>query len=188
MMLRVSTVVPTTVVLMLLLGVVSVLPTVVAQSTTLCRCAAQFEHFYDRRALREQQERHLPFLHGAYNYTGYYVDDNGYYIVEGVRVLPDDDPACIDDNRRSYSSSLFHKIFGNRNLEGESIEEKEDEEPQRALMGMMGMMSSYGYSDDYYSYGKGKVRHRSISHLKGLLGELVSKHFLLFCVFLDFTS
>jgi hypothetical protein len=154
--------IPTTVVSLLFLGVAAFFPTALAQSTELCRCAAKFEHLYDRRVLREHQERNLPFYHRAYNYTGYYVDDDGYYIVEGVRVLPDDDPACVDDTaqQRSYPSRLFFQIFGNRNLEEETdasfVEEEEDEEPHRALMGMM---SSYGYSDDYYTYGKGKVRH-----------------------------
>ena len=145
-------------VVVLLFGVVTwTVPSALAQ-TELCRCTAKFEHFYDdrRRALREQQDRTLLFQTKAYDYSDYYIDDDGYYIVEGVRVLPDDDPACSGNTNRSFSSQLYAKIFGNgRNL-GEEDEDEliADEEPHRALMGMM---SSYGYSDDYYSYGKGKV-------------------------------
>jgi hypothetical protein len=96
----------------------------------------------------------------TYDYTDYYIDDDGYYIVEGVRVLPDDDPACAEeDDNHSYSSLLFSRIFGNSRHLGEEGNEMimDEEESHRALMGMMGMMSSSGYSDDYYFVGKGKV-------------------------------
>jgi hypothetical protein len=153
----------------------------------LCRCTAKFEHFYDRRSLLQQspreveEDRSLLFSNDAYDYDVYYVDDNGYYVIDGVRVLPDDDPAC-DGSEDDAATAAPHKrdgilarVFGQgRSLvEPEEVHNMEEEEdgqdiPQlRTLMGMMssgGMMSSSdsGY-DDYYNYGddgysKGKVR------------------------------
>lgn len=149
----------------------------------LCRCAAEFEHFYDRRSLSQQSpreleaERSLQFSNNAYDYDDYYVDDNGYYIIEGVRVLHDDDPACDGSATTAphKRNGILARVFGQgRSLleqENEKYSEEQEEEegvPQlRTLMGMMsggGMMSSSdsGY-DDYYNYGddgysKGKVR------------------------------
>ena len=158
--------------------------TTLAQDTELCRCTAKFEHFYDRRSLMQQQQRQqkegdrsLVFSNNAYDY---YIDDDGYYIVEGVRVLPDDDPACdgsADDEQRTKSDTapaaaptkregILAKVFGQGRSLFEHDEEHDMEEDHpltlRTLMGMMGgsgMMSSSsdGGSDDYYNYSKGKV-------------------------------
>ena len=147
------------------------------QVTEQCRCAASFEHFYDRRSLSQQQQqaeegdRSLAFSNYAYNYKGYYVDDEGYYIVEGVRVLPDDDPACDgiadDENRVSAQGSdttpfkregILAKVFGSGrslSLDEQDVEEDKVEEQPSQLRSLMGMMSSYYYGDDGYSGGKG---------------------------------
>ena len=162
---------------------------IVAQGVDLCRCTAKFEHFYDRRSLiqqppseNEEEDRSLAFSNYAYDYKNYYIDDAGYYVVEGVRVLPDDDPACddsADDEVRTTSSSassdttpattpykrdgILARVFG----QGRSLYEPDEEDEQdlsqaqqlRTLMGMMsggsgkGSSSSDGGSDDYYNYG-----------------------------------
>jgi hypothetical protein len=156
-----------------------------AQDTELCRCTAKFEHFYDRRSLiqqpQEEGDRSLTFSNYAYDYKDYYIDDEGYYVVEGVRVLPDDDPACdgsADDEKTTpyKRDGILARVFGQgRSLfeHDEDEEDMEEELPQqlRTLMGMMGMMGGSGKasssssdpSDDYYNYGdggygKGKVR------------------------------
>ena len=145
----------------------------------LCRCTADYEHFYDRRSLLQQSpsrevegDRALLFS----NYDNYYVDDDGYYVIDGVKVLPDDDPACDDsaDDAAPYKrDGILARVFGQgRSLFDQEEEqydedqEKEEDIPQlRTLMGMMsgsGMMSSsdsghddyYNYYDDGYSKGK----------------------------------
>ena len=171
--------------------------TTLAQDVGLCRCTAKFEHFYDRRSLMQQQrlpvlpvdgDRSLSFRNYAYDYSDYYIDDDGYYVVEGVRVLPDDDPACdgsADDEERAGSDTtrpykrdgILARVFGQgRSLLNIDYDDEEEEDGMvedrplqlRTLMGMMGgsggMMSSSSSdpSDDYYNYyGKGKVRTQS---------------------------
>jgi hypothetical protein len=170
-------------------------PTVVAQDPIeLCRCTAKFEHFYSHRSLMQQQQelpedgdRALSFSNYAYDYKDYYIDEEGYYIVEGVRVLPDDDPACLEsaddeeDEERVRSDTapasapattpykrdgILARVFGHgRSLMEIDEEEDMDEDRSlllRTLMGKMGGKGGKGYDDDYYSYGsdygKGKVR------------------------------
>ena len=69
---------------------------VLAQPTPrvdLCRCEAKFEYFYSDRRLQSEADRELSYGLG-YDYGDTYVDSDGFYIVEGVRVLPDSNPAC----------------------------------------------------------------------------------------------
>jgi hypothetical protein len=159
-----------------------------------CRCTADFEHFYARRALQEQpqsqldEERSLLFKNHGYDYKGYYIDDDGYYVVEGVKVLPDDDPACngskdIRSGAKADKAAakpykrdgILARVFGHgRSLlsdneidedeeheETVDVDEEEDvETQQRALMGMMSSKGYYQYSyDDDGYYGNGKVRY-----------------------------
>jgi hypothetical protein len=162
--------------------------TTAAQDIELCRCTAKFEHFYDQRLLIQQQlheegDRSLD----AYDNKDYYINDDGYYVVEGVRVLPDDDPVCVDsadDEARVGSDTtpapapykrdgILAKVFGQGRslLESDEDYDKDADRPLqlRTLMGMMGrkrmmggkrMMSSSSH-DDYYTDGmdnsKGKV-------------------------------
>jgi hypothetical protein len=157
--------------------------------TDLCRCTANFEHFYDRRRnLRDDhvEGRTLAFKNYVYDYSDYYIDDDGYYIVEGVRVLPDEDPACIeDDNDKSTTKRVFARIFGKRNLvhalELDETNQDENREQQRTLMGMMSE-----YTDDYYfdelevdGYGKGKVCCCSESIVSCYTGNSLLAHFVI---------
>ena len=57
-----------------------------ASAETKCRCEAECENFYNRRRLREASPRDLH--NTPYDYSSAYVDEQGYTIVEGVRVLP----------------------------------------------------------------------------------------------------
>ena len=97
-----------------ILLVLAIASSVYAQ-TELCRCTAKFEHFYDNRRTLLRDDRSLSFRNYVYDYSDYYIDDDGYYIVEGVRVLRDDDPAC-DDEYDDRSDSVLGKIFGYRVL------------------------------------------------------------------------
>lgn len=86
-----------------------------------CRCQASFEHFYKDR--RRQLGRY------RYDYQRSYVDVDGNYIVNGVRVLPNSDPACSSSRA---SNRIWKYIFGNHNRrlsevdENWTIEELED--------------------------------------------------------------
>lgn len=164
--------------------------TALAQDIKLCRCTAKFERFYDRRSLMQKQRQEegdhsLTFRIYPYDYKDYYVDVDGYYVVEGLRVLPDDDPACDNgstyDNERTESDTapapykrdgILATVFGpGRSLFEHDEEHRMDEDRPlhlRTLMGMTGgsdkTSSSSDPSDDYYKYGadgkyyKGHVR------------------------------
>jgi hypothetical protein len=60
------------------------------QDNELCRCEASCEHFYSRWAPRNSMSSY----DYRYDYTTAYLDTNGYYIIEGVRVLPSDNGTC----------------------------------------------------------------------------------------------
>lgn len=96
-----------------------------------------------------------------------YVNDDGYYVVNGIVVLPGDSDYCRP--QRSKSIEHFMALFGgdrrdlmveaptdDYNDEGEDAEEEERdvEEAHRNLKGSSSS-SDYGY---YYGWGKGKVR------------------------------
>jgi hypothetical protein len=70
----------------------------------VCRCQGAHENLYhSRRQLRDEgemsvwEEEHEDLMEQAHRQLGGgidYVDADGYYIVDGIRVLPDTDPAC----------------------------------------------------------------------------------------------
>lgn len=130
--------------------------------TVLCRCAAKSENLYRRPTLREPEERSSIFKRSANGNTDYIIDAEGYYILEGVRVLPGNDPACSPGNDRSISNHLFSRIFGDRYQKAEG--------------------------DDYYNYGKEKVcrgrkkwplfAEKAITKLS-LLNLFISTHYIL---------
>jgi len=82
---------------------------VAVRDTNLCRCEAPYEHLYARR---------LAYYQNDYSRT--HIDDDGYYIIDGVRVLPTYDDACVGR-------------FGNRRALEERDDEDPDVEPLRAL-------------------------------------------------------
>ena len=100
---------------LLLLGFVNLLVSaafVVAEDTKLCRCEAFYEHLYSRRLAYYQ-----------YDYSRTHInddDDDGYYIIDGIRVLPSYDEACV-------------KHFGNHRSLEEVATDDTDVEPMRAL-------------------------------------------------------
>lgn len=68
-------------------------------SVLLCRCEASFENLYDnnrrhrdRQLDSQENEKHRRL--GPYDYSDSYIDRNGFYIVEGVRVLPSRNVKC----------------------------------------------------------------------------------------------
>ena len=98
----------------------------------ICRCETEDDTFYDRRFNRrlghrsshanaDDQRRNL-----NYDYYQPYLDEDGYYVLEGVRILPSTDALCdgsdsdAGERDRTYgstSSSIegFFNIFnGNR--------------------------------------------------------------------------
>lgn len=52
--------------------------------TALCRCQAEFEHFYDRR-LQQLDESTSATV--TYRYGEVHIDHEGYYHVDGIKVL-----------------------------------------------------------------------------------------------------
>jgi hypothetical protein len=132
--------------------------------------------------LREGDERRLQnkFAY-PYDYGTAYLDDSGYYIVEGVRVLPKNDPVCDyrgsarapggrdtdgllglirgNYNNGNGGNGSSGSIWGggNRHLEEQVKEERklqkeEDVKDQRVLAKSKAKSSYY---DDYY-YGRGR--------------------------------
>jgi len=131
-----------------------------------CRCEAEFERLYDRRQLRGgSNRRDLAYVAGQpYNYDGAYTNDQGYYVVEGVVVLPhdskycDDGPVSVFDKRNPWMASYG----GHRNLLENDLEDEGDMEhhdprilkggSKRSKAGRNG-----GKKYLYYYGGKGKV-------------------------------
>jgi hypothetical protein len=79
----------------------------------LCRCEKRKEKLYNRRRLRGGDEKHRNLET--------FQDSQGYYIVDGIRVLPRDDADCKGAKKRKNSN-----IFDNRQLR--SIEDETDEQ------------------------------------------------------------
>lgn len=139
-----------------------------AQSpTSVCRCEAKFEYLYQDRRLLADESRDLTDGGYAYDYGDAYFDTEGYYVVEGVRVLPKTDPACRES---ALAVSGFRGIFDhNRNLiaDDEDREEEEVGVPHKRSLGKDGTSGKgskgQSYQDDDYYYtaesngGKGKV-------------------------------
>jgi len=108
--------------------------------TDLCRCEASYEHFYSRR---------LDYYH--YDYKNTYMDDDGYYIVDGVRVLPSYDEACVDNgNHMAEMSDVFDRL--RRGLQDVETTDYEDEELVRALHSTR-KAKSKGKSKKYSKFG-----------------------------------
>lgn len=107
----------------------------------LCRCEATFEKFYDRRNLRHSSA-YLP-----YAYDGAYMNEQGYYVVEGIIVLPDDSEYC---NAHSVRVRKWMALYGDGHrdlLEGtadvaEEALETEQERGTRNLNGKGGRKGS----------------------------------------------
>lgn len=143
------------------------------QAGDYCRCEAEFEHFYDRRQLLES---------GRILETGnhdHYVNDDGYYVVDGIVVLPNDCDQCsayAGVRTRTATVDHFMSIFGNhRDLldkndadDNQAIRKYEnekggategDEEKVAVLRNLKGSSKSYYfYGGTGKGKGKGKVR------------------------------
>jgi hypothetical protein len=85
----------------------------------------------------------------TYDYTDVYQDDEGFYIVEGVRVLPLFDPACQE-------ASTFEQVGSSGRSSSPEMDDDEETEVE-VQRGLMGMMGSKGYG--YYGKGKGSYGH-----------------------------
>lgn len=77
----------------------------------LCRCEKKAESLYNRR-LRGFDENHRNL--------GTFQDSQGYYIVDGIRVLPLDDEDCVVKKKRKAN------IFDNRQLR--NVQDETDEQ------------------------------------------------------------
>lgn len=109
-----------------------------ASAQSMCRCEAEFENFYDRRRLREVLPR---VLHSTpYDYSDAYVDEDGYSIVEGVRVLPSNECTILGHSMekrwignimrtsRGGTSSTTDALSGWRSIFGRGGRSLADEE------------------------------------------------------------
>lgn len=78
----------------------------------LCRCEKKADNLYNRR-LRGFDE--------SYRNLGTFQDSSGYYIVDGIRVLPLDDEDCVGKKK------IKANIFDNRQLRNVHDETDEQE-------------------------------------------------------------
>jgi hypothetical protein len=87
----------------------------------LCRCEKKKENLYNRR-LRGFDENHRNLET--------FQDSQGYYIVDGIRVLPLDDEDCVGENKRKSN------IFDHRQLW--SLQDETDEQEMELDEGVAG--------------------------------------------------
>ena len=126
----------------------------------LCRCAADFEQFYDVNSHRDTSKiTTTKSIQYPYNYNDHYIDQDGYVIVEGIRVLSDSSTACAhansdddDDNTDAAvvvdddheGRARFLMMGGHHDSEGNNIIQQRIHtsmsQRTRALGGMMMMM------------------------------------------------
>lgn len=160
---------PQTVMVLFVAVAMLLLQTSSVTAADLCRCEADFEQFYGRRRLGQASRR----LMYPYDYSNAYVDDEGYNVVEGVRVLPKSECSstttrtnAVSRNSRgggTYSNSDINRAFagylsmfgGGRDLEEEENAIEENDTGRRGL-GMMSGGKSGGMRSghyDYYDYG-----------------------------------
>lgn len=91
-------------------GLLSGFAVVAVRPGRFCRCEAEFERFYDRRRLLESGRILATVKHG------FYVNDAGYYVVDGITVLPDDRDECSANpgaTTRTANIDYFMSRFGN---------------------------------------------------------------------------
>jgi hypothetical protein len=134
---------------------------------TLCRCEAAFESLYDRRHrhLLQGFERGLKLSQQdgfPYDYGTAYTIDGGYFVIDGVIVLPDSSEICQDleeDSHQQYSRALRGKLqiaqLGKR----------------RGLKGVMSGAVGNDQRDSsqgYYSYGEGKADGKGVGMRKAM--------------------
>ena len=86
-------------------GLLSGFAVVAVRAGHYCRCAAEFERFYDRRWLLESGR-----LLATVNHD-FYVNGDGYYVVDGITVLPDDSDKCSANPSRA--ANIFLSRLGN---------------------------------------------------------------------------
>lgn len=137
-----------------------------AAAAKKCRCEAKYEDFYDRRRGLTSGDNSHRDLGGqdSYQYGGAYEDDEGYYVVDGVRVLPKSDSACDTRGHQNYfdNNRALSEISSSEINEEDEEEESTNETVlhQRTLKGMG--MGHYSYDEDDYYYNnynsKGSVR------------------------------
>ena len=132
-----------------------------------CRCEAEFERFYGgRRLLEGPTSRLLHSFSHHYDYQSAYVNDDGYYVVENIVVLPRNSKHCLTND--SGQSSIvavqnFMNMFGGggRHLVEEAARGTEHKERPRSTSELRGTQRgkrSSSSKQHYYFYGgKGKV-------------------------------
>lgn len=154
-----------------------------AHEPALCRCEASFERFYDRRhRLLEGFERGLKLSavrNFPYDYDSAYTNDEGYFVIDGVIVLPDDSERCQDSNHDNRVKAWMTSFGDHRNLAERNLNEYSNKQWQsRALRGKgpgnNGKMSGTvrndpnDYSQRYYFYGGGKANGKGVERGKGV--------------------
>ena len=128
----------------------------------ICRCEAEFERFYGKRRLRESPTSR--FLHSYhYNYQNAYINNQGYYVVEDVVILPRESNHCAKEaeGQPLYSQDVavnnFKNIFGSgrRHLADQTAEYFGNEIDSRAAREVRGTQRGKRSSskDYYYDYG-----------------------------------
>lgn len=153
----------------------------------LCRCQADFENFYHRRLGNEDlQDLHFDRQLGR-SYGRVQISHDGYFIVDGVKVLPCRDSSSGGASRADHFYDIFNGfrgIFNNRRLhesDGEEFDDAEDlDKPD--LRRMLGTFKekrkrSMGKKGGYY----GKVCPKNVTVIYHQTGTMFT--YLCVCTF-----
>jgi hypothetical protein len=150
-----------------LLVLLATILTVESAQPKLCRCEASFESLYDRRhrdlLLGLDRGLKLSTQNGfPYDYGTAYTIDGGFFVIDGVIVLPENSKVCqaldqvtfggrrsllVENLKEDCSQHHSHALRG-------KLQIGQQEGKERGLKGrMLGAVDSQGY----YSYGGGKA-------------------------------
>jgi hypothetical protein len=130
---------------------------------SLCRCEAHGESLYPRRLDQETEVENENRQLSA-------MLSNGYYMVDGIRVLPASDTACSSGsfrNRQLHHSYSHMTEEDKEELEAELEQMDENEGIVRPdKMRKLPYSNGYGYGYYGYGYGKGSKGSKSVSRVQ----------------------
>ena len=152
-----------------------------ASETPLCRCEASFERLYDRRHrhLLEGFDRGLKNSASdsfPYDYGTAYINDEGYFVIDGVVVLPDDNELCQafdHDNRVKAWMTLFGE---HRNLKEDSNKQQQHSSSDTKSSGtVVGEPTDPEVVSAILDNGISTEEHKKPSDCAAMTGELMTE-------------